>query len=447
MTIPINPVNVGTTGTLPDPLLQAIQQLLGGYQVGQEGQLRKQEIAQRQEQLKLERDKLKSDQSRYEAEQAQNAALGEGLRSLLLATEQPVQIPAGALPGAAGAMPLSIPSPVASSVAQLPAGAVPQFVQQTRDIRQQMSESRVRAERLGRLDQAISHVKDPEQRQAVVDWFALAENGLQMSETERRTLFPSLAPVLDQNDPARVNAFTALLKTGHFTVGQARHLTGLRGVPGMSDDFKFPPVVSSLANIQRQKNAALLQIADATLPIMNQLETETGGLKLDAGFLSMIRRNVPFAIALNAIVDPKQRQYVAAARRYVDAQRYFLSGQQTSDQEFMNQFMYTVVLSTDDETTKHQKQAMRHVMNTAMRTASEGAGHPSASLEELLRTAKSAGWSPSLIDGIQRQLDEARRWESNAKRGSLYLNDQPTDPSELDTDMMRWEEWVRQNIR
>lgn len=126
MTLPIQPVQLGSTGVVASDLQQFLDNLLKGSELRQrEGQLQNEK-----ERLKLEQQKYKDAQQQHDQEKAQLAQVGEIARNLFLGMQAPSILPAGSLPGAAGASDVNLgpQSPLAQMVQGLPPEAVPQLL-------------------------------------------------------------------------------------------------------------------------------------------------------------------------------------------------------------------------------------------------------------------------------------------------------------------------------
>lgn len=119
MTIPITPPGIGVTGVVPSEMERLLALILKGADLGLG-----------QQQVNVEKGKRQDAKDQKAQEQANLAQIGEVARMLLLAQEPQTTLPAGALPGAAGAADVNLgaTSPFAQMLQGLPAQIVPQVL-------------------------------------------------------------------------------------------------------------------------------------------------------------------------------------------------------------------------------------------------------------------------------------------------------------------------------
>ena len=131
-------------------------------------------------------------------------------------------------------------------------------------------------------------------------------------------------------------------------------------------------------------------------------------------------------------------------REFVDARRYFLSGQQTTDQEFINQYITLAPFQSDDPQTRSQKLAAMQSTIDALESAVTGEVRISQALERTLRTARAAGWRPGIISALEQQVLEARAFEQRVQRMGrpMILGDQP-DGFDNEASI---QDWIRRNV-
>jgi len=166
-------------------------------------------------------------------------------------------------------------------------------------------------------------------------------------------------------DPARVDRAMALWPAVE-NWGQARRSVGLGPSPegGIADDAVFTATDAAKETELRQKAQNFMQQMVSSNTILNGLmrDTETtdssGQVRIQKGervsFGTQLARaatnNVLFA-TINSQMSGKQQQIMQAGLMYNMAYRFFMSGQQSSDKEYLNMMKLTLeqVGDSDDQ--------------------------------------------------------------------------------------------------
>lgn len=476
MTIPVAPVNIHPTEAAPN---QGQENFLRFLLAGAQGAARAQELQVEKERLKQQQAEYKSRLSENDAQRRLNEQLGEGMRNFLInvlqpsegtgAAQQPLQtspwggnwqqgLPpqAGLPPGvpAQGGTPLGLPTPQGidfgpgflTALQQLPAGAVPAFVERTKDVRTLAEEHAQAAGRIKQFGDMLEGVTDPGIKEDLMQYFRAHETGLNIPLEAQKTMFPHLFGA-NGMDPQTINAAMNFMRTTGSTWGIARRAVGItQPVPGVPDSL-LAPLKGPKPTTQQLATMGLLGALEREIPIMNAtIEAAGGGIDLPASFFAQFRGNLPVAEVINKLNDPAQRQFLFSGLRAANAVRFAISGKQTTNQEFVDFLITRIPLKTDDPMTRQQKLATLETDREVLRDMTGGNAHPSVVLQKALRIAELQNWDPKIIDGYRKALADARAWEaSSARRNRIYADDTPTTADSLDANMQQWDEWLRNN--
>lgn len=428
-----NPIQVIQVPGIGEELQKAVGPLIDVYQKRRQLELQEQE-------LKLRQQEFKQRQEEAQAKEAQLGQTGEALRAMLIAQDSQ-QFPAASFPAPIGLGEALTPpgatftgvGPIAQAVMNAPAAAIPAAVQLSPDIRRQILEQRATREADQVLATEVAKIKDPQQREAFQSFISLKRGGIDLPVAVQQTLFPSL--YAQGVDPEIMNAALRYGVAGGLSWGQVRSLFKLPKNELLSDDFKFPV---TLQRNQKQMTAEMHYTSMARNgPLIDKLVDETGGItalaqikrafdatQASSGGVTGFFANIG-AMVLNGVLSPKQQQLVQAQFAWTNSYRYLVSGQQTSDREFM------VILNTvaegagDSPEVKAQKRAFRQVMTEAARRLATGQTQPTTAADEVLQQAKALGFPPELIQVLQQQKEDATKFQ--AQGGPPLLTRDPED--------------------
>ena len=249
-------------------------------------------------------------------------------------------------------------------------------------------------------------------------------------------------------DPARVDRAMALWPATE-NWGQARKSVGLGPSPegGIPDDAVFTPTDAATATEQRQKAQNFMQQMVSANAIVNGLVRDkeatdsSGRVRVQRGarisFGTQLQRaagsNALFS-AINSMQSGEQQQLLQAGLQYVMSYRFFMSGQQSSDKEYLNMMKLTLEQVGDSDDTIRQKRLMRQLQINAVNTVASGGASatPLQVLQQTVETAKAEGMSRPFVDALQGELDLARTAAAERAAGraqSLTVSAEPLDPN------------------
>lgn len=433
--IPFNLPNIGIPGSPgEDPqVARFLQFLLAGSQ----GAQRAQELELEKERLKQQRMEFSSKQSAHEQEQKLNAALGEGLRSILLqGQQQMVQAPEIPLPtGTIPSQPMMVETTLGTAVRQLPAGAVPAFVEQTKDIRADLIRQRNEKLADAAMTRALSTVRDPRHREVAQAMATFDRMGVDLPVEAQRAIWPDLFQA--NVDPAVMNSALRYGIAGGLDWGQIRSLFDLPRNEKIPDDFKFP---LSLGGGSEKRDVAAMHYASLSRngPIIDRLIEETGGISIPAqvyrtlqatqassGGITGLLANLT-ATGVNWVLSTEQQQLVNAQFAFTNSYRYLVSGQQTSDREFIV-ILNTIAESSGDEPeVMAQKKAFRQVMTEAAGALARG-GRPTDVANSVLTQARAMNLSPEAIAVLGQQAKDAQKFQASGVTAPPVMTRDPAD--------------------
>jgi hypothetical protein len=117
--------------------------------------------------------------------------------------------------------------------------------------------------------------------------------------------------------------------------------------------------------------------------------------------------NNGFFLALNAIQEPKQQKMLQAGLQYVMSYRFFMSGQQSSDKEYLNMMKITFEQAGDSDETIRQKRMMRQMQINALLEVAGGAVDPVQVLNEAIEVMRVEDMNQEFITAMQRERNIA----------------------------------------
>jgi len=249
---------------------------------------------------------------------------------------------------------------------------------------------------------------------------------------ERAVVDLRIAQMAETNDPIRVARAEGLWRAG-ATWGEARRTAGLPKIEGgIPEDALFadraPGGGMSEFRLKALSFSRQMVVADVAI---NQLVEETGGLSVLAAFQRNTRRP-SVDIFINFIIDPKQRQLVQAHRQFANAFRFFVSGQQSSDKEFLSIMGQVAEQAGDDRDTIRQKRFMRRVMMQASIDAVGGEVSMDSLLDDAIIVARAERMDSSRIAYLIEQRDQARSFRELQEAGLATTIATDVDPPSED---------------
>jgi len=406
-----------------------------------EAMMRRQQLDLQREELKLRKQAFEQEQTEAQTQQAQQGQVGEALRSLIMSMgTAPVQAPTISPTGGLGpAVPALGMTPLAAAVQPMRAAAVPQFVEQSRDLRAEQSRLQGEAARISAFESAIKTVA-PERQPLVRAMYDFERSGLNLTESERRTIWPQLAPILDTMAPQQAAQIFSWMRVTGGTFGQGLRLFGLPSIEGIPDDTR---AISGIRQPQPREQEVVTSghqsIMENELPII--LTTVGQGLSLPTTLLAQLRTNLPLVEIINKYVPESERPFFFSMMRYLSSKLYGFSGKQINNEEFTRFLLSQVPFVTDDEETRRQKIASFYGDIDAIRAMAGGASSASTALERRLTIARTEGWRPELIAAYERQLADAKKWEERQRQRfgvPIFADDQPSTPQTFEQNYQMW---------
>jgi len=240
-----------------------------------------------------------------------------------------------------------------------------------------------------------------------------------------------LAELQETRDPRRVELaqkiwpFVDSWKT-------ARETAGL-GAGGIPDDEAAPLVLTQgnaggeaaieAANFARQMIPANTIINSLTRDRTDEQGNITQGTRVR--FTTAIQRaagSETLVAALNNIADPEQQKVLQAGLQYNMAYRFFMSGQQSSDKEYLNMMKVTLEQTGDSDAVIRQKRIMRQHQIDAVNTVAGGIVSPLPLIDRTIELFRSEGGDQRFIDFLvnERRLVARRLRLEAAGRGEVY---------------------------
>src|SRR6185295_12948198 len=195
----------------------------------------------------------------------------------------------------------------------------------------------------------------------------LAKAGANLPASAQRAIAPELFPADGSVEPAQVQAFTALFRTGSFTAGQAALQAGIPLAKGIDPSIKYIPPVNPLAKAfggaramqasnlvteMMASNAAINAYEDKHpegLSFMAQVKKDNTG----SGLLAGIKRSIA-----NGLVKPEDQTAVTAMVDFAQGWAHLTSGLRISDDQFNRILHNTTKERGDDPQTVTYKRNM-----------------------------------------------------------------------------------------
>jgi len=387
------------------------------------------ENAQQSQQLALQKEQLKQRQKEFDLEQQQQTYLGEAIRPALVQSEQAtVPLPdLGSIFGMLGGTPVQAITPLGQTAQRAPAAVIPQLEEQTRGLRQEAAKDRG-------LQRALAGTP-PEHRKAVETLATYERIGVELPLGAKQTLFPDLFP--SGVDPQVANAALRYGLTGEMTWGQIERL--FPSIPSgiFPKDFKFTPILGGQRQTELQSKASMyLEQMTLSNQVLDDLEAQGVTISIPAQLQRELRVRASgqgvFNLAaslgdmvLNLGLPPEQKQLINAMLRGGNAFRYQMSGQQTSDREFVSILSYYVESVGDDPVTRAQKKAFRLAVMEATRSVAQGGKSRVRAMDDILSL------SQNLPADVQATLQNMRRYAEKEDRqpSQPVLTRDPVNPA------------------
>jgi hypothetical protein len=394
-----------------------------------------QEQANFERQMEAEEEKLAQQREAMEAEKEQNAQLGAGLKNLIASQEQqPAQIPAEAMqmlmgPGAESWQATGRTA-FGEIVAQMPVGAISDFVKQSAPMRAEAATSRAIA---------ATEAKLPKEMRSDFHNFAkMKQTGIDIPNDMLPSLFPSMYAKMEGLDPSTSNAVTRMLMAG-MNVGEVK-ASGLRGTEAIKlpNDFTLPDTGSQTKMSEQQANAikhlSTLEMADATID-----ELEAQGVE-PSGFAQLLREvnarasgSPAFGLATLALEMPLRRVLSQDQRVLLDAQMavgtnfvYVLSGATATGREFSSLFSSYLQVPGDGPENTSKKKALRKQLIEAVRTVAAG-GSRTAGIDAIIKNADIYGVTGEALADLKTLREKARL--EDVRPSAPVLTREPVDPA------------------
>jgi hypothetical protein len=232
-------------------------------------------------------------------------------------------------------------------------------------------------------------------------------------------------------DPQRVARAQAIWELGR-TWGEARKAAGL-AAGGIPDDAIFSMGTAvKLDEAGRKAQNFALQMVPANA-IINSLTRNGTRVDITTSVQRAANSNA-LGIAINEVKDAEQQQILQAGLQYVMAYRFFMSGQQSSDREYLNMMKVTLELPGDTDEVIRQKRVMRQLQIDAVGKAAEGTVSPVAVLDETIQQMRLEGMEPRFIAAMQHERNLAANNERRKAAGvadTLSVSRSPGDSARL----------------
>ena len=232
-------------------------------------------------------------------------------------------------------------------------------------------------------------------------------------------------------DPQRVARAQAIWELGR-TWGEARKAAGL-AAGGIPDDAVFSMGEGvKLDEAGRNAQNFAIQMVPANA-IVNSLTRN--GVRVDiTTAIQRAANSNTLGVAINEVKDAEQQQILQAGLQYVMAYRFSMSGQQSSDREYVNMMKVTLELPGDTDETIRQKRVMRQLQIEAVIKKAQGTVSSVAILDETIYQMKLEGMEPRFIAAMQHERNLARNNERRRAAGvadTLSVSRATGDPTRL----------------
>jgi hypothetical protein len=394
-----------------------------------------QEQANFERQMEAKEEELAQQREAMEAEKEQNAQLGAGLKGLIASQEQqPAEIPAEAMqmlmgPGAE-AWQATGRTAFGEIVAQMPVGAVSDFVKQSAPMRAEAAGSRAIEATAAKLPQAM--------RGDFTNFAKMKQTGIDIPNDMLPSVFPSLYAKMEGLDPSTSNAVTRMLMAG-MNVGEVKS-SGLRGTEliKLPNDFTLPDTGSQTKMSEQQANAikhlSTLEMADATLD-----ELEARGVSPGYGVQVLREINArasgsPVMGLITLIPEVVGRMGLTQdGAILLDAQMavgtnfvYVLSGATATGREFSSLFSSYLQIAGDGPENVSKKKALRKSLIEAVRTVAAG-GSRVEGIDKIIKNASIYGITDEALADL-RTLREKAKLE-DVRPSAPVLTREPADPT------------------
>lgn len=436
MTSPLQPIVLQQEGPLAG-LNEGLQALLQGLQTAQQRKQQQAEFALQQqiagaqmEEMRVRVTSINADLENQRLAAKAQADAAKGIQDLL-ASGQPLT-----------------QQTIAAAVASLPKDktgkTVELFVQGVQSLGQSLSApSRIATEAAGartagaQADVATATVPQQIAAPELQNQLIAAQTANVEAATQETQLDNALQRLRQQRDPERVDRATALWRLGGLTWQAAREAAGL-APGGIAENATYTPTdpVAQSEQQGKARNFALQMIpANATV---NALTREGARVSIPTAIQRAAQSNA-LGVAINQMQDPIQRQLLQAGLQYVMSYRFFMSGQQSSDREYLNMIKLTLEMSGDDDETIRQKRVMRQLQINAVSDVAGGQVDPVAILDDMLGTMRAEKMKPEFIAAMTRERNMAFRTKQRraAGLGPLELTTEPTTPQTMQSSMLR----------
>jgi hypothetical protein len=394
-----------------------------------------QEQANFERQMEAKEEELAQQREAMEAEKEQNAQLGAGLKGLIASQEQqPAEIPAEAMqmltgPGAE-AWQATGRTAFGEIVAQMPAGAVSEFVKQSAPMRAEAATSGAIAATAAKLPQAM--------RGDFTNFAKMKQTGIDIPNDMLPSVFPSLYAKMEGLDPSTSNAVTRMLMAG-MNVGEVK-ASGLRGteVIKLPNDFTLPDVGGKDKMSEQQANAikhlSTLEMADTTIDeleqrgvtpgvtaqILREINARASGSPL-FGLITLIPE-----IGLRAGIGQDQKVLLDAQMAMGTNFVYVLSGATATGREFSSLFSSYLQIAGDGPENIAKKKALRKSLIEAVRTVAAG-GSRTAGIDAIIKNASIYGLSDAAVADFKTLREKAKL--EDARPSARVLTREPVDPA------------------
>jgi hypothetical protein len=394
-------------------------------------------------QMEAKEEELKQQREAMEAKKEHDAQVGAGLQKVIASQEQqPAQIPAEAMqmmmPGAE-AWQATGRTAFGEIVAQMPVGAISEFVKQSAPMRAEAAGSRAIEATAAKLPQAM--------RGDFTNFAKMKQTGIDIPNDMLPSVFPSLYAKMEGLDPTTSNAVTRMLMAG-MNVGEVK-ASGLRGTEAIKlpDNFTLPDTGSQTKMSEQQANAikhlSTLEMADATIDELSASVDKNGNPKepVYAGVTSQVLREVNARasgsplfglitlipeIALRASMSQDQKVLFDAQMAMGTNFVYVLSGATATGREFSSLFSSYMQITGDGPDNIAKKTAIRKQLIEAVRTVAAG-GSRATALDSIIKNAHIYGISDAALADFKTLREKARL--EDVRPSAPVLTREPVDPA------------------
>ena len=253
-----------------------------------------------------------------------------------------------------------------------------------------------------------------------------ATTALRRVQTTEAEINVDLTEALRDRDPTRVARATSLYEMG-VPWGQARESAGL-AAGGIPDDSVYNNITGGAAAgaaAAEARNFALQMIpANATVNSLTRDTTDKDGNVIQGERINVTTSIQAAAgsntlnLAINAVQSPKQQKMLQAGLQYVMSYRFFMSGQQSSDKEYLNMMKITFELAGDSDEMIRQKRMMRQLQTNALIEVAGGTVNPVDVLNDAIEIMKIEGLAPEFIRGMEVERNLAARHQAALAAGT-----------------------------